>query len=77
MIIEFLDASFAKTHDMSSQLGSVIFLGDETDTVVPLVFWSYKARRIKRSAISGECIAFGDMFAYAISIAQDLSLILC
>lgn len=67
-IVGFSDASFAKNSDLSSQLGYVIFLGDQSNNVVPIVFRSYKARRITRSAMDGEVIAFSDMFDYAIAL---------
>ena len=35
-IIEFSDSSFANNADLSSQLGHIVFLGDESDNVVPI-----------------------------------------
>lgn len=75
-IVGFSDASFANNYDLSSQLGYIIFLGNRSDTVVPLVFRSYKARRISHSAMSGEVIAFSDMFDYAIAISKDIAKLL-
>lgn len=72
-IFGFSDASFANNHDQSSQLGYIIFLGDRSGAVVPLLFRSYNARRITRSAMSGEIIAFSNMFDFAIAIIQDLA----
>lgn len=71
-IIEFSDSSFANNRELSSQLGHIVFLGDSSNAVIPLSFKSYKARRITRSAMSGEVIAFSDMFDIAIALRQDL-----
>ena len=35
-VIGFSDASFANNHDLSSQFGHIIFLGDENGDVVPV-----------------------------------------
>lgn len=76
-----LDASTLKTVGFSEVCFAwfviaaeiIILLGDQNDTVVSLVFQFYKARTIIRSAMSGEVIAFSDMFDYAIRISQDLA----
>ena len=56
--IGFSDAPIANNYDLSSQLGHVVFLGDVNGDVVPISFKSYKARRVTRSAVSGEVIAY-------------------
>ena len=75
-IIGFSDSSFANNEDLSSQLGYIIFLGDQHDNVVPICFKSYKARRLTRSAMSGEVIAFSDLFDAAVTLSQKLRLLL-
>ena len=70
-VIGFSDASLANNHDLSLQLGHIVFLGDENGDVVPISFNSYKARRVTGSAMLGEVIAFSDMFDIAIALAED------
>lgn len=75
-VIGFSDSSFANNHDLSSQIGYIVFLGDSSGMVAPIQFKSYKEKRVTRSAMSGEVIAFGDMSDYAITLAIELSTIL-
>ena len=39
---------------------------------MPIAFKSYKARRVVRSAMAGEVIAFSDMFDVAATLAEEL-----
>lgn len=71
-VVGFSDASFANNHDLSTQLGHIVFLADKKGAAVPIHFKSYKARRIVRSAMAGEIIAFSDMFDVAITLAEEL-----
>lgn len=75
-VVGYSDASFANNHDLSTQLGYIILLVDGMDNSVPLVFKSYKSRRITRSAMAGEVIAFADMSDAAVTINKELSSIL-
>lgn len=75
-IIGYSDASFANNHDLSTQLGYIILMVDGHGNSVPLVFKSYKSRRITRSAMAGEVIAFADMSDAAVTINKELSRIL-
>ena len=75
-VIGFSDSSFANNRDLSTQLGQIVFLGDNRGTVVPIHFKSYKAKRIVRSAMAGELIAFSHMFDAAITINSELEAIL-
>lgn len=76
LIVGFSNASFANNTDLTSQLGNTVFLSDCTNAVVPISFKSYKSRLVTRSVISGEVIAFGDMFDIAISISLELNKVL-
>lgn len=71
-LLGYSDASFASNHDLSSQLGYIILLSDNTDKVIPIAFKSYKAKRICRSAMAAEVIAFSDMFDAAHTLASEL-----
>lgn len=75
-IIGYSDSSFANNRDLSSQLGHICFLGDDSGAVAPIYFKSYKARRVTRSAMSGEVIAFSDLFDVAITFAQEIGIML-
>lgn len=76
-IIGFADASFAKNHDLSTQLGDICFLSDAAQNSVPINFKSYKSKRVVRSATAGEVIAFSDLFDVAATLADELGEILC
>lgn len=75
-VIGFSDGSFANNADLTSQLGYIIFLGDNTGRVAPIQFKSYKAKRVTRSAMASEVIAFSDMSDYAITLAMELNSLL-
>lgn len=57
-IIGFSDASFANNRDNSTHLGFIIFKVVESNYFVPIHFSSNKARRIVRSVLGVELIAF-------------------
>ena len=71
-VIGFADASFANNEDLSKQLGHVCFIGDDTGAVVPIFFKSYKSRRVTRSAMAGEVIAFRNLLDVAAVLAAEL-----
>ena len=71
-VIGFADASFANIADLLAQFGHVCFIGDETGAVVPISFKSYKSRRVTRSAMAGEFIAFCDLLDVAAVLAAEL-----
>lgn len=75
-VIGFSDSSFANNTDLSSQLGHICLLGDHSGAVVPINFKSYKSRRVTRSSMAGEVIAFSDLFDVATTLASELELIL-
>ena len=72
----FSDSSFANNDDLSSQLGYICFLGDETERVIPIVFKSYKSRRVTRSPMAGEVIAFSDMFDVAGTMSEEVGFLM-
>ena len=71
-IVGFSDASFAGNRDLSSQLGYIILLVDKHNNCVPLMFKSYKARRVTRSAMAAEVIAFSDMADAAVTLSKEV-----
>lgn len=50
----------------------MLFHANAEDIVVPISFKSNKARRLTRSAISGEFFAFIDMIYISISLSEEL-----
>ena len=74
-LIGYSDASFANNLDLSSQLGYIILLTDGTSNIIPLMFKSYKAKRLCRSAMAAEVIAFSDLFDSAFTLLSELRLL--
>ena len=67
-LVGYSDAAYANNHDLSSQLGRIVLLMDDADRFSPISFKSYKSRRVVRSVLAAEVIAFADLFddAYAL-----------
>eukprot|EP00737_Agarophyton_chilense_P000247 gb/GEZJ01000282.1/.p1 GENE.gb/GEZJ01000282.1/~~gb/GEZJ01000282.1/.p1 ORF type:complete len:768 (+),score=79.54 gb/GEZJ01000282.1/:1785-4088(+) len=74
-VIGFSDSSFANNHDLSTQLGHICFIGDKNDSVVPIHFKSYKSKRVVRSPMAGEVVAFSDLFDVAGTLASELAVV--
>lgn len=62
------DAASANNADINSQLGRIILLMNGTDSAIPVIFKSYKSRRVARSVLSAEVIAFADLFDDALAL---------
>lgn len=75
-VVGFSDASFANNRDLSTQLGHIVLLVDRHGNSAPLIFKSYKSRRITRSAMAGEVIAFADMSDAAVTLSKELGRVL-
>ena len=75
-VIGFADSSFGNNADLSTQLGYVYILGDETESVMPVSLKSYKSRSVTRSAIEGELIALSDVFDVVAVLAAELEAML-
>lgn len=56
------DASFAGNRDFTSQVEYFIFGSDKSGVVVPMLYKSFKARRVTSSVIGADLISFSDMF---------------
>ena len=48
---KFSDAAHASNHDLTSQLGRILFIMDNSNKSVPILFKSYKSRRVTRSVL--------------------------
>lgn len=72
----YTDAAFSDNADLSSQLGYIIFLADKSNNCQPLIWSSHKSKRVTRSVLGSEVMAFADGFDMAYSLKHDLQLIL-
>ena len=75
-IYAYSDFAFANNADSSSQLGYIILLTYATNKAVGVSYKSYKVKRIARSVLSAEVIAFADFSDNAIAIRKQLEFIL-
>ena len=71
-IVRYSDAAYSKNRDLKSQLGRVILLMDMSDSAIPVSFKSCKSRRINRSVLAAETIAFADMFDDALALQSQI-----
>jgi hypothetical protein len=71
-ILAYADGSLHKNSELSSQLGYVILMADETDACCILAFRSFKSRRIARSSLEAETMAFDETFDASFAIKHDL-----
>ena len=61
-IVGYSYVAFANNDDLSSQLGRAIFLANNDENAAPIAFNSYKSRRVTRSVLTAEVIAFAYLF---------------
>jgi hypothetical protein len=72
----YSDASYANNADGSSQLGYISFLVDANGTC-QLLFWSsHKSRRVTRSVLGSETMAFADAFDTAYALKHNIETII-
>jgi hypothetical protein len=64
--------SLHNNKDLSSQLGYVLLLADVTGTCCVLSFRSFESRRIARSSLAAETMAFADTFDASFALKHDL-----
>jgi hypothetical protein len=72
----YSDASYANNADSSSQLGYIIFLVDGYGTCQPLFWSSHKSRRVTRSVLGSETMAFADAFDMVYALKHDIEMII-
>jgi Reverse transcriptase (RNA-dependent DNA polymerase) len=75
-LLAYSDASLHNNLDLSSQLGFVILLADSTGACFIWSFRSFKSKRIARSSMAAETMAFADTFDASFAIKHDLESIL-
>lgn len=72
----YADASYATNDDLSSQLGYIVLLCDNSNACHVLDYASKKSKRVVRSIMGGEVYAFMDAFDMAFVIKKDLERVL-
>lgn len=68
----YSNASFANNYDKFSQSGYIIFMADKENACQPLCWSSQKSKRVTRSVLGSETMAFADAFDMAFVIKHDL-----
>jgi len=71
-ICVYSDASFANNEDLSSQMGYIVFLTDASNRCAPMAYKSVKCKRITRSVLAAEAIAFAEGFDQGFTLKNDL-----
>ena len=64
--------AFANNANLSSRLGRIVLLTDDTHNYIPLSCKSYKSLRVARSVLSAQVIAMTDLFDNALAIRKQL-----
>ena len=62
LVVGYSDAGYSSNNDLTSQLGRIVLLMNDTGAVAPIIFERYKSRRIARSVLSAEENAFADLY---------------
>lgn len=75
-IAVFADASFGNNKNMSLQIGFIICLVGDTNTVNVLYYSSIKTKRIARSALETELLAIAHAFDQASTLQLSINAIL-
>jgi hypothetical protein len=71
-LVAYTDSSFSNNEDLVSQLGYIIFLSDSTGACQPLYYSSHKSKRVTRSVLGGEVMAFADGVDMAVMLKHDI-----
>ena len=72
----YSDAAYSNNYDGTSQLGYIVFLADKTNKCQPLYWSSYKSKRVSRSVLGSETMAFADAFDMTFAIKKDMELMM-
>ena len=71
-IVEYSDAAFASNADTKSHFRRIILLMGSADSAIPITLKSYKSRRVARSALSAEVVAFSDLFDADLTLKSQI-----
>ena len=67
-------AAYTNNYDGTSQLGYIVFLAEKENKCHPLYWSSYKSKRVSRSVLRSETMAFADTFDMKFAIKKDMEL---
>lgn len=76
LTVAFTESPFANTEDLPTQIYFIVFLQDSSGLSNGLDFSSLKSRRLVRSVLGSEILAFADEVDTAILIRSDIQHIL-
>lgn len=68
----YADGSFANNTDSTSQLGFVVWLWDDEDKANLLQYSSHTTRRVVRSVLGRELMAFAEGMDYELAVREDI-----
>lgn len=71
-IVGFYDSYFENNHDLSTQLWNILFLADRECKSVLFKLKSYTSKILVRSAMTGEIIAFRELFDVFAALSDEL-----
>ena len=71
-MLVYADAPFNHNADNTSELGFLIMLTDVSKKYALIHFSSHKSRRVTRSSMAGELLAFSEAFSNAFELKHDL-----
>jgi hypothetical protein len=72
----YTDSSYANCEDLSSEIGFVVMLTDVSGKCAVLDYAGKKSRRVVRSILGGEMMAFAEGFDRAFTVQHELSTML-
>lgn len=74
--IGYSDAYFPNNRANPYQLRHILFMEDQTDSVLPIVFKYFESKHTTRSVITAEVIHLSDLLDSTMPLPEDLSNIL-
>jgi hypothetical protein len=75
-LLVYTDASFANNANLTSQLGYIVVLSDDSGSASIINYQSSKSRRVARSSMASETLAFSHGFDSAFLLRHDLERVL-
>ena len=71
-LVVYSDASFANNEDISSHLGYIVFISNSNDNCSFLHYSSSKSKRVCRSTMAAETMAFAEAFDSAFILRHEI-----
>ena len=70
--VGYSHVTFADNKDLTSRLDRIVLLAGTNGNAAPILFKSYKSRRVTRSVLAAEVIAIADLFDEAFTLRAHL-----